>query len=95
MRLIIDTTTGLAVVDGSRDFSRLEAVIIGSWHVPACIGVLEGDHVDVVPTKLADLVELRSDSDSRAFQRLVETLRRDSATDDGPIRIRVAEWLSV
>lgn len=40
MRLIVDTTTGLAVVGGKRDFDGLEAVIIGSSQLPACRGLM-------------------------------------------------------
>ena len=98
MRLIVDTTTGLAVVDGQRDFGGLEAVIIGSLHMPACIGVLDGDYVEVVPGKLAEILELRSDSERKAFRNLVEGLlqkngARDAANSE-KIRIRVSEWLA-
>jgi len=98
MRLIVDTTTGLAVVGGKRDFGGLSAVIIGSLQVPACIGVLNGGYVEVVQEKLVEILNPQSDSECKAFRALVEALRQ---TNGGPdtvnsekIRIPVSEWLA-
>lgn len=98
MRLIVDTTTGLAVVDETRDFSCLDAVIIGSGQVPDYIEVLDDGHVGVVPGKLANILDLRSAGECRAFRGLVEAQRQtycaDDPVDNEKIRIRVAEWLT-
>lgn len=98
MQLIVDTSTGLAIVSGSSDFSCLDAVIIGRWQLPPAIGVLDDGYLSVAPAKLAEVLDLRSERECRAYRRLVHTLRRANGpvdrADGGQIRIRVAEWLA-
>lgn len=98
MRLIVDTNSGLAVLDGTRDFSALDAVIIGGASLPPAIGALEDGYVSIAPGRLAEVLDLQGVRESSAFRGLVDALRRTNGptgvAGDGKIRIPVAEWLS-
>jgi len=98
MRLIVDTTTGLTVVERIRDFGCMDVVIIGTGQFPMYIEVLDDEHVCVVPGKLADTLDLRDDFECRGFWSLVDSLRRKNGVqimgDSEKIKVRVTEWLT-
>ncbi|MWD26056.1 hypothetical protein E0K89_001005 [Aquicoccus sp. SCR17] len=98
MRLLIDTKTGLAVIDKGYASDWLDAIIIGSSPLPKYIGLLDDGHVSLAPETLAEILDPRSERELDEFRALVTALQRNNGTNaaaDGQrIRVQVAEWLS-
>ena len=94
MRLIVDTVTGLTAVDGHREFSRLDAVIIGDGILPGYIGARDEAYIWVLTEDLAHILDLQGDNDYKEFRRMIEYVRGEKGvkdTNDGEqIRVHVA-----
>lgn len=97
MRLIVDTTTGLAIIDNGCSFDSLDAVIIGTLPVPEHIGILDDGNVTITPEKLSDILDPQNEREHDELRALVAVLQRENETITGSgdrVRVRVVKWMS-
>jgi len=98
LRLIIDTETGLATVDGHADFKRLDAVIIGQHDLPEYIGKPDASNIWIYTSLLENLLDLREEHDRSAFLGMLDYARSKQWLQDSEngeqVRVHVSEWIS-
>lgn len=98
MRLIVDTTTGLAIIDKGSGFDCLDVVIIGTSPMPEYIGLLDDGHVSLTPEKLAEVLDPQNERELDEFRALVKILQPENETITvggcQMIRVRAVEWMS-
>jgi hypothetical protein len=96
MRLIVDTTIGLAIIDKGCGFDVLDAVIIGTLPMPEHIGILDDGYISLAPEKLSDLFDPQNEREHDELRALVAALQRENETITGGegLRVPIVKWLS-
>jgi hypothetical protein len=98
LRLIIDTETGLATVDGHADFKRLDAVIIGQRELPDYIGQPDDPNIWIYTSLLENMLDFQEDHDRSAFRGMLDYARSKQWVQDTvngeQVRVHVSERIT-